>query len=165
MPTRFACMARQGRRGSQGLIAGLWSSVQKRSYFSLSDRRAFFMFLPEELITYAVYSNPADFCQRRKTPQRWLCLVLYRESRLLWQAHKQSQGDLAWMGSRSLDWNVWRFLWMSVVEERGKKGEPWNPDSDTGSSALTISVSVDFTPKHPHLVLFNVDSLTMLVTT
>lgn len=24
------------------------------------------MFLPEELITYAVYSNPADFCQGRK---------------------------------------------------------------------------------------------------
>lgn len=41
------------------------------------------MFLPEELITYAVYSNPADFCQGKKTPERWLCLVLYGESRLV----------------------------------------------------------------------------------
>lgn len=74
-------MARQGRKGggSRGLIASLWSSVQKRSYFSLSDRRAFFMFFPEELITYAVYSNPADFCQGKKTPERWLQLVLFRE--------------------------------------------------------------------------------------
>lgn len=74
-------MARQGRKGggSLGLIASLWSSVQKRSYFSLSDRRAFFMFFPEELITYAVYSNPADFCQGKKTPERWLQLVLFRE--------------------------------------------------------------------------------------
>lgn len=74
-------MARQGRKGggSPGLIASLWSSVQKRSYFSLSDRRAFFMFFPEELITYAVYSNPADFCQGKKTPERWLQLILFRE--------------------------------------------------------------------------------------
>lgn len=37
------------------------------------------MFFPEELITYAVYSNPADFCQGKKTPERWLQLVLFRE--------------------------------------------------------------------------------------
>lgn len=34
------------------------------------------MFLPEELITYAVYSNPADFCQGTRTPERWLRRVL-----------------------------------------------------------------------------------------
>lgn len=37
------------------------------------------MFFPEELITYAVYSNPADFCQGKKTPERWLRLVLFRK--------------------------------------------------------------------------------------
>lgn len=37
------------------------------------------MFFPEELITYAVYSNPADFCQGKKTPERWLQLILFRE--------------------------------------------------------------------------------------
>lgn len=35
------------------------------------------MFFPEELITYAVYSNPADLCQGEKTPERWLRLVLF----------------------------------------------------------------------------------------
>ena len=37
------------------------------------------MFFPEELITYAVYSNPADFCQGKKTPERWLRLVIFRK--------------------------------------------------------------------------------------
>lgn len=35
------------------------------------------MFFPEELITYAVYSNPADFCQGKKTPERWLQLIFF----------------------------------------------------------------------------------------
>lgn len=58
--------ARQGREGAMKLDCRPMKFCPKRSYFSLSDRRAFFMFFPEELITYAVYSNPADFCQREE---------------------------------------------------------------------------------------------------
>lgn len=75
------CLDCTSRSGGQGLIAALWSSVQKGSYFSLSDRSLpslclllfFLMLLPpppppyallsKELITYAVYSKHADLCQ------------------------------------------------------------------------------------------------------
>lgn len=105
MPTWFASMARQGRKGggSHGLIASLWSSVQKRSYFSLSDRRAFFMFFPEELITYAVYSNPADFCQGKKTPERWLQLVLFREGGCLVKNGSKALKPWPWLLQGPLD--------------------------------------------------------------
>lgn len=98
-------MARQGRKGggSHGLIASLWSSVQKRSYFSLSDRRAFFMFFPEELITYAVYSNPADFCQGKKTPERWLRLVLFREGGCLVKNGSKALKPRPWLLQGPLD--------------------------------------------------------------
>lgn len=98
-------MARQGRKGggSHGLIASLWSSVQKRSYFSLSDRRAFFMFFPEELITYAVYSNPADFCQGKKTPERWLQLVLFREGGCLVKNGSKALKPRPWLRQGPLD--------------------------------------------------------------
>lgn len=98
-------MARQGRKGggSHGLIASLWSSVQKRSYFSLSDRRAFFMFFPEELITYAVYSNPADFCQGKKTPERWLQLVLFREGGCLVKNGSKALKPWPWLLQGPLD--------------------------------------------------------------
>ena len=98
-------MARQGRKGggSHGLIASLWSSVQKRSYFSLSDRRAFFMFFPEELITYAVYSNPADFCQGKKTPERWLQLVLFREGGCLVKNGSKALKPRPWLLQGPLD--------------------------------------------------------------
>lgn len=98
-------MARQGRKGggSHGLIASLWSSVQKRSYFSLSDRRAFFMFFPEELITYAVYSNPADFCQGKKTPERWLQLLLFREGGCLVKNGSKALKPQPWLLQDPLD--------------------------------------------------------------
>lgn len=98
-------MARQGRKGggSHGLIASLWSSVQKRSYFSLSDRRAFFMFFPEELITYAVYSNPADFCQGKKTPERWLQLILFREGGWLVKNGSKALKPWPWLLQGLLD--------------------------------------------------------------
>lgn len=98
-------MARQGRKGggSHGLIASLWSSVQKRSYFSLSDRRAFFMFFPEELITYAVYSNPADFCQGKKTPERWLQLILFREGGCLVKNGSKALKPRPWLLQGPLD--------------------------------------------------------------
>lgn len=98
-------MARQGRKGggSHGLIASLWSSVQKRSYFSLSDRRAFFMFFPEELITYAVYSNPADFCQGKKTPERWLQIVLFRQGGCLVKNGSKAVKPWPWLRQGPLD--------------------------------------------------------------
>lgn len=58
-----------------GLDCSLWSSVQNGSYFSLSDRSLLsflsfllssFALLSKELITYAVYSKHADFCQRER---------------------------------------------------------------------------------------------------
>lgn len=109
-------MARQGRKGggSHGLIASLWSSVQKRSYFSLSDRRAFFMFFPEELITYAVYSNPADFCQGKKTPERWLQLVLFREGGCLVKNGSKALKPWPWLLQGPLDLIGW-----VCVGERG----------------------------------------------
>lgn len=112
-------MARQGRKGggSHGLIASLWSSVQKRSYFSLSDRRAFFMFFPEELITYAVYSNPADFCQGKKTPERWLQLVLFREGGCLVKNGSKALKPWPWLLQGPLDLIGW-----VCVGERGGGG-------------------------------------------
>lgn len=53
------------------------------------------MFFPEELITYAVYSNPADFCQGKRTPERWLQLVLLREGG--WFDRHTSQVGRPWM--------------------------------------------------------------------
>lgn len=42
------------------------------------------MFLPEELISYAVYSNPADFCQGKETHERWAGYTSpLQESRLI----------------------------------------------------------------------------------
>lgn len=113
-------MARQGRKGggSHGLIASLWSSVQKRSYFSLSDRRAFFMFFPEELITYAVYSNPADFCQGKKTPERWLQLVLFREGGCLVKNGSKAVKPWPWLRQGPLD-----LIECACVSERGVFGE------------------------------------------
>lgn len=112
-------MARQGRKGggSHGLIASLWSSVQKRSYFSLSDRRAFFMFFPEELITYAVYSNPADFCQGKKTPERWLQLVLFREGGCLVKNGSKALKPRPWLLQGPLD-----VIGCACVCERGGWG-------------------------------------------
>lgn len=86
------------------LDCSLWSSVQKGSYFSLSDRSLFLFFasllLSKELITYAVYSNCADLCQgekerdRRGERENGAYLVFYKINRLSWYNASFGASDL-----------------------------------------------------------------------
>lgn len=60
----------------------------------------------------------------------------------------------------------WTGVFLVSVKDwaRGERGKTWNPVSSTGLPALATPVCVDCPPQHPHLMLFSISSLRVLLT-